>query len=85
MSIFQVLILVRFTPFLISPKGEKRVKIAWQAILAKAPVYRVGHRSCWPLPKISQGADFLTVGPPRGGRPDNYREVRGYKTIELLT
>ena len=48
--------------------GAERLKIALQAILAKAPDCRASHRSYWPLPKINQKADFLTVGPPRGGR-----------------
>jgi len=52
-----------FDPLSFSPKGAVRLKIAWQAILAKAPDCRVDHRSTWPLPKISQRADFLTVGP----------------------
>ena len=56
-----------FYPLSFSPKGAERIKIALQAILAKAPDCRVGHCSFWPLPKISQRADFLTVGPPPGG------------------
>jgi hypothetical protein len=47
-------------------RRAERLKIALQAILAKAPDCRIVHRSSWPLPKISQRANFLTVGSPVG-------------------
>jgi hypothetical protein len=78
---------VALYPLSFSPKGRaERLKIALQAILAKAPDCREGHRSNWLLPKISQRADFLTVGPPWGkARMGVLYELRKNNSFNLKT